>query len=82
MKRLTQCQSFDITFTDQVAESLPPAQDIFTHTCSYPVLVNSKIPLCYQETHAWTNLYIGMYYDTVDWDWLLNHHTNGTLLTL
>ena len=75
-------ESFDITFTDQVAESLPPAQDIFTHTCSYPVLVNSKIPQCCQETHARTTLYIGIYYDTVDWDWLLNHHTEGTLLTI
>ena len=85
-------ESFDITYTDQwIGESLwesdpsddpGPYNEIFSNSCSCPVLINGQIPHCFKETSARTTLFISMYFENTNWDWLLEKHTAGNLLTI
>jgi len=85
-------ESFDITYTDQwIGESLwesdpsddpGPYNEIFSNSCSCPVLINGQIPHCFKETSARTTLFISMHFENTNWDWLLEKHTVGDLLTI
>lgn len=56
--------------------------EIFSNSCSCPVLINGQIPHCFKETSARTTLFISMYFENTNWDWLLEKHTADDLLTI